>query len=74
MRWLVEKRHLSVDVRAGVTSATPLMAVVTCCCIPFGADEDPYSDDSRCSGAARQPGLRPPSARRWARCIPWPGC
>ena len=48
VRWLVEERHLSVDVRADVTGATPLMAVVTCCCVPFGAEGDPYSDDGRC--------------------------
>ena len=37
VRWLVEKCGLGVDTRAGVTGATPLMAVVTRCCVPTAA-------------------------------------
>ena len=48
VRWLVEKRHLEVDVRAGVTGATPLMVVVTRCCVPAGVVDEAYSGGVCC--------------------------
>ena len=33
-----------MDIRAGVTGATPLMAVVTRCCLPAGVLGDAHSD------------------------------
>ena len=43
VRWLVAKRHLAVDVRGEGTGMTPLMAVVTRCCVPFGGPGDAHS-------------------------------
>ena len=57
MRWLVDKQGLDVDTPAGVTGATPLMVVVTRCCVPAGVRGDALAAGGAACCQEPHPGL-----------------
>jgi hypothetical protein len=62
VRFLVEKKHLPVDVRAEVTGVTPLLAVVTRRCMPSEGVPSTRGGSKHTCGLTSAPGMMAPCA------------